>query len=102
MQVELKAIKTQEESDGLRAAHVRDAAALVSFIQWLEELMEKDDHPEIDEMDDHPDIDEVSAADKLEWFRRQQEGFVSLSFDTISSYGANGAIIHYKPEVNIP
>mmetsp|Transcript_17378 Transcript_17378/g.41867 ORF Transcript_17378/g.41867 Transcript_17378/m.41867 type:complete len:631 (-) Transcript_17378:75-1967(-) len=87
---ELKAIKTQEESDGLRAAHVRDAAALVSFIQWLEELMEKDDHPE---------IDEVSAADKLEWFRRQQEGFVSLSFDTISSYGANGAIIHYKPEV---
>jgi Xaa-Pro aminopeptidase len=28
---------------------------------------------------------------------RTKEYFVSESFDTISSYGANGAIIHYKP-----
>lgn len=28
----------------------------------------------------------------------EQAGFVGLSFDTISSTGPNGAIIHYKPE----
>jgi Xaa-Pro aminopeptidase len=29
--------------------------------------------------------------------RRGQVGFVTPSFETISSSGANGAIIHYKP-----
>ena len=28
---------------------------------------------------------------------REQRDFVGLSFDTISSVGENGAIIHYKP-----
>lgn len=29
---------------------------------------------------------------------RKQEHFVGLSFPTISGYGSNGAIIHYRPE----
>ena len=29
-------------------------------------------------------------------FYREQEDYVSLSFDTISSVGSNGAIIHYR------
>jgi hypothetical protein len=39
----------------------------------------------------------ASAADVLEGFRASVEHFVSLSFDTISSSGPNGAVIHYKP-----
>ena len=31
-------------------------------------------------------------------FNRKHEKFVGLSFDTISSTGANAAVIHYKPE----
>ncbi|XP_010464060.1 PREDICTED: probable Xaa-Pro aminopeptidase P isoform X2 [Camelina sativa] len=31
-------------------------------------------------------------------FRSLQDGFMDTSFDTISGSGANGAIIHYKPE----
>ncbi|EMP39774.1 Xaa-Pro aminopeptidase 1 [Chelonia mydas] len=42
-------------------------------------------------------VTEISAADKAEEFRSQQNGFVDLSFATISSTGPNGAIIHYKP-----
>lgn len=37
-------------------------------------------------------------------FLRSQEGYVALSFATISASGPNGAIIHYKPtnETNRP
>ena len=41
-------------------------------------------------------LDEVQVADAQQQFREQMADFVSLSFDTISSIGANGAIIHYK------
>lgn len=34
----------------------------------------------------------------LSYIISEQAGFVGLSFDTISSTGPNGAIIHYKPE----
>ena len=40
-------------------------------------------------------ITELSAAAKLHDFRAEQEGFMDLSFETISGYGSNGAIIHY-------
>ena len=34
----------------------------------------------------------------LDTLRSQQEGFISLSFPTISASGANGAIVHYNAE----
>lgn len=43
------------------------------------------------------DISEATAADYLKKLRSELDLFVGLSFDTISSTGANGAIIHYKP-----
>ena len=42
-------------------------------------------------------VTEISGADKLASLRAEMENFVGLSFDTISSIGPNGAIIHYKP-----
>ena len=44
---------------------------------------------------------EISGADKLASLRGEMENFVGLSFDTISSVGPNGAIIHYKPSAGI-
>ena len=38
----------------------------------------------------------MSGSDMLDCLRSQQEGFISLSFDTISGSGPNGAVIHYK------
>lgn len=55
-------------------------------------------------MEDHlaknPDSDmtEYSAAKKLEEFRMTRDLYMGPSFDTISSIGPNGAVIHYKPE----
>lgn len=83
-----KAIKNETELEGMRACHIRDGAALSEYFAWLEnELVVK-----------KTVLDEVTAADKLEELRKKQKNFVGLSFPTISSTGANAAVIHYMPE----
>lgn len=85
-----KAIKNETELEGMRACHIRDGAALSEYFAWLEnELINK-----------KTVLDEVDAADKLEQIRSKHDLFAGLSFDTISSTGPNGAVIHYKPEKN--
>ncbi|KAM9326178.1 xaa-Pro aminopeptidase 1 [Gastrophryne carolinensis] len=80
-----KAVKNATEIQGMRRAHIKDAVALCELFTWLEKEIHSDT------------ITEISASDKAEEFRSQQEDFVELSFATISSTGPNGAIIHYKP-----
>lgn len=80
-----KAVKNAAETEGMRRAHIKDAVALCELFNWLEKEVPKGS------------VTEISAADKAEEFRSQQNGFVDLSFATISSTGPNGAIIHYKP-----
>lgn len=83
-----KAIKNEAELEGMRACHVRDGAALTEYFAWLEnELINK-----------KTVLNEVDASDKLEEIRSKHKDFVGLSFDTISSTGANAAVIHYKAE----
>uniref|UniRef100_A0A803JD02 Adducin 3 n=1 Tax=Xenopus tropicalis TaxID=8364 RepID=A0A803JD02_XENTR len=79
-----KAVKNPVETEGMRRAHVKDAVALCELFHWLEKEIPKGT------------VTEISASDKAEEFRRQQEDFVELSFATISSSGPNAAIIHYK------
>jgi Xaa-Pro aminopeptidase len=83
-----KAVKNSTELEGMRACHIRDGAALSEFFAWLENEL----------IVNKASVDEVEAADKLEAFRSKHDRFVGLSFDTISSTGANAAVIHYKPE----
>jgi len=79
-----KAKKNDVELDGMRAAHVRDGAALSRFLAWLAK--------------EGPSgkLTEISAADRLEAFRRENELIQGLSFPTISGAGPNGAIVHYR------
>lgn len=84
---EAKAVKNETERSGMRKCHIRDGAALIKYFSWLEEELGKGTV-----------LDEVQAADKLEEIRKTGENFMGLSFDTISSTGANAAVIHYKPE----
>ncbi|KAF2666430.1 xaa-Pro dipeptidase [Microthyrium microscopicum] len=83
-----KALKNPTELEGMRACHIRDGAALTEFFAWLEDQL----------INQGKSIDECTAADKLEAIRSKHDKFVGLSFDTISSTGANAAVIHYKPE----
>ncbi|KAF9997733.1 hypothetical protein BGZ79_008560 [Entomortierella chlamydospora] len=82
-----KAIKNNTELEGMRQCHLRDAAAVINYFAWLE-----------DQLSTGSRLDEADGAEQLQKFRAEQKGFVGLSFDTISSTGPNGAIIHYKPE----
>lgn len=83
-----KAVKTETEMEGMRACHIRDGAALSEFFAWLEDQL----------IVKKARLDEVEAADKLESIRSKHKHFAGLSFDTISSTGANAAVIHYSPE----
>jgi Xaa-Pro aminopeptidase len=88
----MKARKNDVEIQGMRESHVRDGAAMCRFLCWLESALGK------------TKVTEISAADKLEEFRRAGEHFQGLSFRTISGYAAHGAIIHYSvtPETDVP
>jgi Xaa-Pro aminopeptidase len=85
-----KAIKNPIEIAGAKAAHVRDGAALSRFLDWFDREAPKGT------------LDEITAAEKLENFRRESNLLKDLSFDTISGAGPNGAIVHYRvsPETN--
>lgn len=79
-----KAIKNPVEIAGIKAAHVRDGAALSRFLRWVEAEAPKGG------------VDELSAAARLEAFRQDSGELVDLSFDSISGAGPNGALMHYK------
>ncbi|KAF1957266.1 putative Xaa-Pro aminopeptidase P [Byssothecium circinans] len=83
-----KAIKNEVELEGMRQCHIRDGAALTEYFAWLEDQL----------INKGATLDEVDGADKLESIRAKQDLFMGLSFDTISSTGANAAVIHYKAE----
>ncbi|MGL6219525.1 MAG: M24B family metallopeptidase, partial [Lacrimispora sphenoides] len=79
-----KAMKNPVEVENMRKAHIKDGVAMVKFIYWLKQNVGKET------------ITEVSAQEHLDHLRSEQEGNLGLSFDTISAYGANAAMCHYK------
>ncbi|KAJ9091009.1 hypothetical protein QFC19_009305 [Naganishia cerealis] len=81
-----KALKNPVELEGMRQCHIRDGASLARYFAWLEEQLHSG-----------AKLTEFEAATKLEKYRDENQLSKGLSFDTISSTGPNGAIIHYKP-----
>lgn len=79
----MKAVKNETEIKNTREAHINDGVAMTKFIYWLKHTIGKEE------------ITEISAADKLEGFRREQKDFLDISFDTIAGYKANAALMHY-------
>lgn len=80
----MKAVKNPTEVDNTRAAHVKDGVAVTKFMYWLKNNIGK------------TKITEISASDYLENLRKEQENFLGVSFNTISAYGANAAMMHYS------
>ena len=79
-----KAVKNPVEIAGQKAAQVRDGAAIVRFLRWIDAEAPKGE------------LDELKASDHLEALRRENAELRDLSFDSISGAGPNGAIVHYK------
>lgn len=80
----LKAIKNEVEIKNLKWCEIKDGLAMVKFIKWLKDSVDKEQ------------ITEIAAEERLEDFRREQEGFVGPSFDTIAGYKEHAAMMHYK------
>jgi Xaa-Pro aminopeptidase len=79
-----KALKNPTEISGMHAAHLRDGAAMVEFLCWLDEKAPKGG------------LTEIEVVTALEGFRRATNALQDLSFETICGSGPNGAIIHYR------
>lgn len=78
-----KACKNEAELAGARAAHLRDGAAMVRLLAWL---------------DAQPagSFSEIDVVKRLEAERRATNALRDISFETISGAGPNGAIVHYR------
>ena len=78
-----KARKNATEVNGAINAHIRDAAAMIEFLAWL-----NGHSPNI--------LTEIDIVKKLEEERRKNPKLQDISFDTIAGTGANGAVVHYR------
>lgn len=80
----LKAVKNPVELSHMEEAYLKDSVALTKFIYWVKTNIGK------------IPMNEYSAAMYLDDLRREVEGFLDLSFPTISGYKENAAMMHYE------
>lgn len=79
-----KSIKNEIELKNIRNSHIKDGVAFTKFMYWLKNNIGK------------IDITEISATQKLEEFRREQDKFIEPSFSTIAAYKDHAAMMHYS------
>jgi len=84
-----KARKTAAEIAGSRAAHLRDAAAMVEFLCWL-------DARGAEICAGSGRLTEIDVVRALEAERRRHDSLHDISFETIAGSGPHGAIVHYR------
>lgn len=80
----MKAIKNETEIQGFHHAMIKDGIAMVKFLFWLKNTVKNSQETEL------------SIDRKLYNLRAEQKDFKGISFDTIASYQAHGAIVHYE------
>jgi Xaa-Pro aminopeptidase len=79
-----KATKTDTEIAGARAAHLRDGAAMATFLHWLDLTA-----PE-------GGLTEIDVVRRLEAIRADTGSLRDISFETICGAGPDGAMVHYR------
>jgi len=80
-----KAHKNSVEIAQMQEANLKASWAKTLTLKWIEEQTNAGNI-----------ISERDVASTIEGLYKQQEGFVELSFPTISGAGANGSIVHYS------
>ena len=80
----MRAVKNETEIKNTKWAHIKDGVACTKSIKYVKENIGK------------VPMTEITVSDYFEARRREQENFLDLSFDTISAYGPNAAMMHYS------
>lgn len=78
-----KSQKSEADAQHIRKAMEQDGAALCEFFAWLESAWGRER------------VTELTIDEKLTAARERRPDYVSLSFNTIAAFNANGAMPHY-------
>ncbi|WP_433736305.1 aminopeptidase P family protein [Pseudomonas putida] len=78
-----KSQKSLTDAEHIRQAMEQDGAALCEFFTWLDSALGRER------------VTELTIDEKLTAARERRPGYVSLSFNTIAAFNANGAMPHY-------
>lgn len=81
----MKTVKDELEIKNFRKAMIKESVVLVKFQIWLEENIGKK-------------LKELDISAKITELRKEQKDFAGNSFNTISAYKENAALMHYSPE----
>lgn len=80
----IKSHKNEVEIENTREIHIFDGVVVTKFMYWLKNSYKTEL------------ITEISAAQKMDSLRKEIVGFLDTSFNTISAFGKNAAMAHYK------
>ena len=83
---QFKTKKNPCELRGFKNAHLKDGLAILNLLFWFEKNV------------NFKNLSEIEVSEKLLEIRSLEKTFVCESFSTISAFGNNGAIIHYKAD----
>lgn len=84
-----KACKHPAELAAAARVHLRDGAAMVEFLAWLQTATDA-------MVAGGPGLSEIDVVRHLEGVRAATNELRDISFDTICGSGPNGAIVHYR------
>ena len=79
----MKAIKNAIEIKGAFSAHLKDGVVLSKFLYWIHKSKITNNS-------------ELLASNTIDNLRSKQRNFICTSFETISGFSSNGAIVHYR------
>lgn len=85
--MQFQIIKSSDEIEGAKNAHIQDAIALCRGFSWIEDNIEES-------------ISEYDIGAKLSEFRSMGKDYMMDSFPSIVGFKDNGAIIHYRADNN--
>ena len=83
----LQAVKSDAEIHLIKDIYLKDSVAVCRFLYWLSQQTPGS-------------VTEYEAACKMDALRREISENRGLSFNTISAFGANGAMMHYETKEN--
>ncbi|MFI3200852.1 MAG: aminopeptidase P family protein [Eubacteriales bacterium] len=81
-----KSLKSNTEIKYLKETYEKDSVVMTKFLYWMKHILPM------------KEVTEYTAGMYLDNLRREVEGFIDYSFDTICAYGEQAAMMHYMAD----